>query len=209
MIFSYYECDKLPIAVIDNFYDSTAQEKIMQELLFLNNDPRKLLPPEKTAAAHEEGVNELGQQLYLKKNKGCFLDRTYMDRSFSNILIENRKLFCDEVISELVLHHPIFKYLRLCNKDVTLVSYYENEDYYAPHRDDATLTALTWFYKTPKMFNGGQLVFEESLQIECLYNRCVIFPSILLHTVKEVEMDQSNCNKNLGRFTISQFICVT
>ena len=38
MIFSYYEVNKLPVMVIDRFYDKSAEEKIMQELLFLNND---------------------------------------------------------------------------------------------------------------------------------------------------------------------------
>jgi hypothetical protein len=42
MIFTYQEINKLPVMIIDRFYDKHAEEKIMQELLFLNNDENKL-----------------------------------------------------------------------------------------------------------------------------------------------------------------------
>lgn len=206
MIFSYYEVNKLPVMVIDKFYDKVAEEKIMQELLFLNNDPRKLKNPEDSGSAWEPDEKFPDGKRYLKKNKAHSLDTIFMDRSASNILTENRKLFTDEITSELIAQHPMFRFLKYANRDASLVSYYENEDYYSPHRDDATITALTWFYKSPKSFKGGELILEESLEIDCVSNRCVIFPSITLHSVNQIVMEQNKTNLNLGRFAISQFL---
>lgn len=206
MIYSYYEANRLPIAVIDKFYDNSAEEKIMQELLFLKNDERKLKNPGDSGSAYNLDQTMPDGKKYLKKNKAHSLDATYLDRSMSNILTENRKLFSDEITTELINYHPIFRYVKHVNTDATLVSYYEDSDYYLPHRDDATITAITWFYKSPKSFKGGELILEESLEIDCVSNRCVIFPSITLHSVNQIVMEQNKTNLNLGRFAISQFL---
>ena len=206
MIFSYHEVNKIPVMVIDGFFSKSVEERIMQELLFLNNDPRKLRDPEESGSAWDPDPNAKDGKRYLKKNKAHSLDAIYYDRSASNILLENRKLWSDEITTELMQAHPIFRYVKYANLDATLVSYYENSDYYLPHRDDATITALTWFYKKPKAFTGGELVLEESLEIECTSNRCVVFPSIALHSVKEIALAPDNVGKDYGRFTISQFL---
>lgn len=206
MIYSYYEANRLPIAVIDKFYDNSAEEKIMQELLFLKNDERKLKNPGDSGSAYNLDQTMPDGKKYLKKNKAHSLDATYLDRSMSNILTENRKLFSDEITTELINYHPIFRYVKHVNTDATLVSYYEDSDYYLPHRDDATITAITWFYKNPKLFNGGNLFLEETLEIECLHNRCVIFPSIASHAVNEIHINKENAGQNFGRFAISQFL---
>lgn len=203
MIFSFYEVEKLPVAVIDNFYDSSESEKIWQELSFLNNDSKKFYEPPDTGSAFTE--NGKGEKKFLKQNKALSLDSTYLDRSVSSILTLNRKLFSKEVTDELIKKNILFRYLSSCNADGTLVSYYENSDYYLPHKDSATITALTWFYKKPKSFSGGDIIFEDQLKVECKFNRCVIFPSIINHEVEKIVMDEQNLQKNQGRYTISQF----
>lgn len=206
MIFSYHEINQLPVIVIDSFYDFAAKQKIMQELLFLNNDSRKLQNPKNSGSAWEFDNSLPDGKKYLKQNKAHSLDNIYWDRNVSNILVENRKLFSEEVTNELISFHQIFRYVKYVNIDCTLVSYYDNSDYYLPHRDDATITALTWFYQEPKSFSGGELIFENSLEIDCITNRCVIFPSIMLHAVNEIKIDNNKKEKNLGRFAISQFL---
>lgn len=205
MIFSYYEINKLPVVTIDKFYDDVAEEKIMQELLFLNNDPNKLKSPADTGSAWNADSSAPDGKKYLKKNKAQSLDSIYSDRSISNILVENRKLYAEDITKELINYHPIFRFVKYVNTDATLVSYYEDTDYYLPHRDDATITAITWFYRKPKSFSGGNLIIEDSLEIDCLSNRCVIFPSIALHSVDKISIDADKRNKNCGRFAISQF----
>ena len=207
MKFSYNEVNQLPFVIVDDFYDNRQQSVIMQELLFLNNDSRKLLDPKDTGSAWTADENAEDGKVYLKKNKAIHLDDVYLgNRNISNILTENRKIFSDEVCDEIIKNHTMFRYLRYANRDTTLVSYYENSDYYLPHRDDSTLTALTWFYKEPKSFFGGDLILEESVKINCVNNRCVIFPSIMLHSVTEIQLDNNKKNTNNGRFTISQFV---
>ena len=49
---------------------------------------------------------------------------------------------------------------------------------------------------------------EKELKIECLYNRFVIFPSILVHEVEPVSMTHEQVEKNSGRYSITQFISV-
>jgi len=206
MIYSYYEVNKLPVVVIDKFYNTTAEKKIMQELLFLTNDERKLKDPENSGSAWDPDDSIPGGKKYLKKNKAHSLDAIYLDRSVSNILTENRKLFSEEVVNELINFHTFFRYVKYVNTDATLVSYYENLDYYLPHRDDATMTALTWFYQQPKSFSGGDLFLEESLEIECKHNRCVIFPSMTLHSVNEIIIEKEKIGQGFGRYAISQFM---
>jgi len=206
MIYSYYEINKLPVVVIDKFYSKDAEERIMQELLFLTNDEKKLKDPENSGSAWDADDTVPGGKKYLKKNKAHSLDAIYLDRSASNILTENRKLFSNDVVNELMNLHPIFRYVKYVNMDATLVSYYENSDYYLPHRDDATMTALTWFYKQPKSFSGGNLLLEESMEIECVHNRCIIFPSVTLHSVNEINIEEEKVGHGCGRYTISQFM---
>ena len=204
MKFSYREINKLPVAIIDNFYDVKAQQKIMDELQFLNNDSRKLRPPEETGSAYD--TNSRGEKHYLKKNKAIGLDSIYGDRSVSNILTENRKLFSTKVVDSLINLHPLFRYVKFATADSTLVSYYENSDYYKKHHDTAVITAITWFYKKPKSFEGGNLILEDDLKIDCIPNRCVVFPSCTFHSVEKIRMKADITRENSGRFAISQFL---
>lgn len=204
MIFSYFEVKKQPIAVIDNIYQENEVAQIWQELCFLNNDPSKFYQPEDTGSAYT--TSDTGEKEFLKKNKALSIDYTFRDRSASSILTLNRKLFTSEVTDEITKNNILFRYWRHANSDGSLVSYYENSDYYLPHHDNATMTALTWFYQKRKAFHGGDIVFENEFKVECKSNRCVIFPSILEHEVTQISMEEQNLNKNLGRYTISQFI---
>lgn len=204
MIFSFHQVKKQPIAVIDNIYSKEETEKIWSELCFLNNDPTKFYDPHQTGSAFEEKEN--GKIEYLKQNKAISLDQAYRDRNISNILNLNRKLFTADITDELISHNILFRYWWGVNADATLVSYYENSDYYLPHHDTATMTALTWFYQEPKAFAGGNIILEDELTIECKVNRCIIFPSIIKHEVEKISMASKDLQKNLGRYTISQFI---
>jgi hypothetical protein len=206
MIFNYYEINKFPVVVIDDFYDLEASEKIWGEMCFLNNDSRKMNgDPESTGSAYDRDSN--GNLFFLKQLKALYLDDVYQgNRTISNILLENRKIFSLEIVNKLIELHPFFKYLSWANHDTTILNYYENSDHYLPHIDLSIITALTWFYKKPKAFVGGELVIENELTVDCNYNRIVIFPSMLRHEVKPVTLHGEFLNQNYGRFSISQLI---
>ena len=202
MNIQYYEAKNMPVVMIDDFYDEIAQEKIMQELLFLNNDSKKMNKTIDTGSAIDEHTKKP-----LKNNKGVFLHDVFVYREYSNILTESSKRFFEENIeTHLKEKHKFFYYFSIINLYSTLVSYYEQSDYYRSHTDSAIITAIIWFYKTPKSFSGGNLIIEKDLEIECKKNRMVIFPSILEHEVTEVEMNSGVSDNNFGRFSITHLL---
>jgi hypothetical protein len=204
MIFSYYEVKGLPVVIIDEYYSDNAARLIWQELCFLNSAPDKFLDPEDTGSAWTE--NKDGGKNYLRKNKALPLDLVYSNRAISDILSANRKIFTKDIVDQLEKLHVYFRTLDGIGNDATLINYYENSDYYLPHVDMSCCTALTWFFKQPKSFTGGQLVIEEELKIECVYNRAVIFPSMLKHSVESTVVEPSLVGQNYGRYAITQLM---
>jgi hypothetical protein len=203
MNYLYYEIKKLPVVIIDNYYSNQACQKIWQELCFLNNDPNKFKTPKDTGSAYTIAD---GEKVMLKDNLALGLDIVYLNRQVSSILTENRKIFSEEVMLKLEELHHFFKYVRLANKDSTLVNYYENSHYYKPHLDESTVTTLSFFYQQPRLFTGGDLIIENELKIECQYNRFVVFPSILMHEVESVSLSPDLAGENFGRYSITQLM---
>lgn len=207
MNFSLHKVSNLPILVIDNFFSQDACDRMFQELLFLNNHPDKLKTPEETGSATRMD-DDSKEKILLKKNKGMWLDNLYADRSFSNILEETKLLFSPDVIKKAEDADILFRYIGMSNSDTTLITYYDKLDYYDMHTDDSTLTAISWFYKKPRMFLGGELMFEDGLGVDCEFNRMVIFPSVLFHSVNPVILDENLQDSSNGRFAITKFIRV-
>jgi Rps23 Pro-64 3,4-dihydroxylase Tpa1-like proline 4-hydroxylase len=194
-IFSYFE--PFPYLKIKNYYTEKENELIWEELKFLTHKS-KLEPPQKT------GQNNP----IMKKNEGVFLDNVYTDRHYSNILNINRKTFSSCIMKEYSNLHFLHEIVNNINSDTTLLSYYENKGYYKPHSDKACITALTWFYKEPKQFTGGDLIFSSfNEKIEIENNMFIMFPSIIKHEVTDIVMDKSLSDfSGNGRYCISQFM---
>lgn len=187
--------DPIPFLIIDDTYTKDEQVKIYRELDFLSE---KLQTPDQTGSAKKPDGE-------LKKNTGLFLDNAYAQREISDILTVNRKIFSPEIISELVKCHYAFNMFNSVNSDNTLVSYYDNDGSYFSHSDNSPITAVTWFFKSPKNFTGGDFIFTDyNTQVELKNNRTVIFFGCYKHQVTDVKI----INKDVpfsGRFTISQF----
>jgi len=181
-------------------YSDEELDLIHQELVFLNHE-HKLKGPEETGSAVENSI-------ILKRNKGLFLDDIYYRREISNILSINRKTFSKEYLELYASLTFGYGSILTCNCDTTLISYYENEAYYQSHTDDAVHTALTWFFKVPKVFEGGNLIFTEYDEVvEIEHNMTIIFPSFVKHSVEEVVMEE-NLPRGFGRYSMSQFLFV-
>lgn len=206
-VLEYYEASQLPIVVIDNFYNDQEYRKIWKELNFLLSDKNRLHDPAQTGSAYD--VDERGNYIYKKQNKAVFLDELYNDRTMSFILNANRKVFQSDIQKTLRECHKIFEYLALTNMDNTLISYYENSDFYDYHFDTSVFTFITWFYQKPKAFTGGELSIEGENRIDCLDNRLVIFPSILHHKVEQISLSEQTDFDIPGRITMSQFTGLT
>ena len=191
--------DSIPYIIIDDLYNENELSMIWEELNFLCY-PMKFSFPTKNESATDQRGN------ILKNNKLLYIDTIYTDRKYSNILNINRKIFKKEIMP----NHPhwIIKN-NMITIDSTLISYYENGAYYKKHQDTSSLTALTWFYKSPKKFSGGDLILsldDEDIIIEVKNNKCVIFPSIIHHTVTDVSMNEEDEGKLYGRICMTQFL---
>jgi Rps23 Pro-64 3,4-dihydroxylase Tpa1-like proline 4-hydroxylase len=180
---------------VEDVYTSEELSLIWEELDFLNK-PEKLLSPGMTESATDSNGR------LLKNNKGIFLDQIYgQNRQVSNILTVNRKLFNSSILNA---GESWFFNGRVVVKDFTLISYYEEGGNYLPHSDDANLTALTWLFKEPRKFRGGDLTFTKfALTLPLKNNFMVIFPSQVIHEVSNVEAE--SLSRGEGRYCISQF----
>ena len=196
----YYN-EPFPYILIDDFYNQSELDGIWEELDYLCHPKRMGRSSIERGAATMDGQS-------LKNAWDMFLDCFFTSRDFSNILEINRKLIDQEIFKK----HPhwLFNHVSALNEDNTLIMYYENNDEYKPHRDLARLTCLTWFYREPKKFTGGNLRFPRfDMEIECKHNRVIVFPSSIQHGVDKVGMEEKDMGKKLGRFTMTQFLsCV-
>jgi len=188
-----------PFLEIENMYNENELKLIWQELDFLTH-PIKLNSPEETGSATNNN------NIILKNNSGVFLEEIYTKREISNILSINRKLFSPEIIDSFSDLSFGYQGIKHTNEDRTLISYYENNSYYKPHTDNAIYTTITWFFKEPKCFIGGDFHFSDyDYKIKIKNNMTIIFPSFVNHSVDDVFCDNNTFIGN-GRYSMSQFI---
>ena len=188
--------EPIPYLIIDNTFSIDEQNLIYKELEFLQP---KLLGAEHTGPSlYEDGSSK-------KKNTGVFLDALFTNREFSDILRINRKLFNKEVRQAAVKCHPAYGLINSTSSDSTLISYYEDTDHYAPHIDYSITTMVSWFFKTPKNFEGGEFIFSDyNIKIEPVNNRTVLFLSCYRHEVTRILMKDITVPCS-GRFSMSIF----
>ena len=187
--------------VIDNWYNEEEYNKVFEECQFVSN---YALSPKDSGAAMSESGN------VLKQNSARFISSFFKEFFDSYIAQYSQKLYHADLVHELLNIDPLYEYLGMINAGDSLVSYYENSDYYKAHRDQAIITQLTWLYEQPKSFKGGNLILRDInnnvvKEIECVPNRSIIFPSFMLHEVNNISMDEKNLNQKKGRYTVSTF----
>ena len=189
--------ETIPYIIIDDYYDEVELQLIWEELEFLSYPIKLKRATEKSGGAVTNGK-------LVKQNFHRYIDNIYSDRELSNILAVNRKLFIDDMGIMKQHGHWFFKNINFTH-DWTQVGYYENNDNYGLHRDSAVITSLTWLHKEPKRYTGGNLFLDGEIEIECVNNRTLIFPSMITHEVTPVQLEEKYCNQRLGRYCISQF----
>ena len=198
--------EPFPYILIDDFYNQSELDGIWEELDYLCHPKRMGRSSIERGAA--TNIYSDGTEQSIKNSWDLFLDTFFTSRDFSNILEVNRKLIDQEIFK----NHPhwLFNHTDALRRDDTQILYYEDSDEYKPHRDLARLTGITWFYREPKKFTGGNLRFTRfDMEIECKHNRVIVFPSSIQHGVDKVGMEEKDMGKKLGRFTMTQFLsCV-
>lgn len=180
--------------IIDEFYTQPEENLIWQELDFLNKN-EKLLPPHMTGDLAGSSPNK----------KGVWLHGVYQNQMISSIFSINKQKI-SKLIKILPKEHN-FHYFSNINSHKIMLSYYENQSLYLPHRDMYVLSSVTTFWKTPKKFNGGKLTFNiHNYCPKMNHNTMILFPSCEMHSVSEISMED-NDGVN-GRYSINQFFSV-
>jgi len=187
-----------PHIQLKNVFDQKTLDEVYLELDYLSKFFRS---EEQTGPATADNGK------ILKKNKGIFLNEVYTSPKYSaisNFLIQN--IFCIDLDKNCNLHWKpdwLHRLWNNCSTCTSLVSYYENADYYEPHVDEAMFTGLIWIWKEPKQFNGGDLLLVDNKNlIKCENNSGIIFLSKEKHAVTPISLK----NPGYGRFCISVFL---
>jgi hypothetical protein len=202
-----YIADGIDAVVIDNFYTEEQLKEIMLELKWLTK-PSVMLDESKLVAAEENGV-------FLASKSGIFLEEIFNNWKHSALISYGMKQTGQEEFrNKLLEFNTMFKSLFDCNTRCHLVSYYENSQYYKPHKDAFFFTILNYFFNEPKQFEGGELVVyscnsDKEATIEPKHNRTVVILSSTLHEAKQIT---SNINQKLsghGRYCNAIFLSTT
>ena len=183
---------------VRNLWSAEERTEMFEEMLFLEKHSLLQSPEHSASATYIDGT-------YKKNNRSSFIDEICRDRESSKILRYNRELF-GVLDSEETQKSWFFNGIHRTT-DSTLVSYYEDATWYRPHRDKTIMTAVSWFFKEPKKFKGGDITFTDyNLTFEVTNDLTILFPSNIRHEVSEVSIDNKYVGKQYGRFTLSQFI---
>ena len=189
--------EPFPHLIFHNFYDEKELKLIWEELKFYTK-PNKLFDVE-----DYQGV--VGST----KAKAIALDSVFTGKTrvLSNILTVSRKVFDSQILQPFSEIHDSCSLAKLANYDITKVRYYHNGDYYKPHTDSYfEFLAFSYFYKEPKKFSGGNLIFPKyNHEFNCQNNSLIMFPSWVEHGVSEISIQDSDYFEGNGRYAITHF----
>ncbi len=139
------------------------------------------------------------------KKQGNFVDNVFQLREYSNILNLSRKVLEPGLICRSE-HLFQWKYFQP-DVDHSLLSYYDDGGYYLPHHDNTVVSVISWLWKEPKCFEGGDFVFEDyKMTVKCKNNSAVAFPGTTRHGVTPIKMEDQHKDLGLGRYSLSHFL---
>lgn len=190
--------------LVDNWFGPDKENRVWKELEFYTKDVNTIRAEDTVIATTEKGEPK-------GKHYRFYLDWYYKQdqRNVSDILIYNNNCLRDKEFQSTVLKKsPLFgRKFTDSNRNYSIVSYYEDADYYDTHTDSAMWTMLIWFFKEPKKFKGGDLILNDfETAFECKHNRMLLFPSHYEHSVTPISLAEEHKNKGMGRYTITNFI---
>ena len=190
-----------PFIVVDNWYTPGEEKAVWKELDFISCAPRHVhKKAESTIVATDADGNA-------KSNAFRFyLSSFYNEDIISPILNATYKQRSPEfhkIISEIT---PQCRSFFSSNADSSMISYYEDKQFYKPHHDTFAWTCLIWMVREPRKFTGGDFMLNEpEVEIKLKNNRMVMFPCQFLHEVTPVIMKEQSDEMGYGRYTITHF----
>jgi hypothetical protein len=198
-----YIADGIDAVVIDNFYTEEQLKEIMLELKWLTKKSI-LVGEDELESARLNG--EL-----LASKRGIFLEHVFKNWKHSALISHGITQTTDkQFIDGLYEYSTLFKSLIGCNSRSHLLSYYENSNYYKPHKDGFFYTILNYFYVEPKQFEGGEVILhscnsDKIASIEVKHNRAIVIASQTMHEVKEIKSSLDNILSGKGRYCNAMF----
>ena len=189
--------DPFPHMIVENFYNDDELKLIWEELDFYTKDGKLF------------DAHEFGGVVDKTNSRAIWLDKVFIKkyRSLSNILKVNRKIFDSAVLDAFSSVHDCCSIAKFCNHDTTKVRYYHDGDYYEPHTDKTVqFLGFSYFYREPKKFEGGELIFPKyNYTFDCPNNSLIMMPGWVEHGVTEVKIDDSDYFDGYGRYAITSF----
>jgi hypothetical protein len=184
--------------VVEDLWTREERARMFEEVLLLEKNGIFRPPIDTGSSEDKDGVLQ-------KDNSAIFFDDIFNSREHSIVLKLNRKVFDIFPLEEIQLSW-FFKD-NVITRDTTLISYYENADYYKKHNDSADITIVSYFFKEPKRFLGGTISFPEyNIEFEVTNTLTIIFPSNIMHEVSEIKLNEKDRGLQYGRFCMSQFL---
>ena len=189
--------DPFPHMIVENFYNDDELKLIWEELDFYTKDG-KLFDAE-----------EFGGIVNKTNSKAIWLDKVFSKkyRNLSNILKVNRKLFDSAILDAFSSIHDCCSIAKFCNHDTTKVRYYHDGNYYEPHTDKTVqFLGFSYFYREPKKFEGGELMFPKyDYTFDCPNNSLIMMPGWVEHGVSKISIKNSDYFDGYGRYAVTSF----
>ena len=189
--------DPFPHMIVENFYNDDELKLIWEELDFYTKDGKLF------------DAHEFGGVIDKTNSKAIWLDKIFSKkyRNLSNILKVNRKLFDSAVLEAFSSVHDCCSIAKFCNYDVTKVRYYHDGDYYEPHTDKTVqFLGFSYFYREPKKFQGGELIFPKyDYTFDCPNNSLIMLPGWGEHGVSKISIKNSDYFDGYGRYAVTSF----
>lgn len=200
-IIYYYE--PFPHVIIENVYDDTELKFIWNEIDYLTNNN---MFKDSWESGGSKAIDPVTGEIQANSFT-IILDKLYKDRSMSNILNINRKMFTTRILEKFSNLHPIFGHVDFINQDITKLKYYQDANYYKSHKDISRYTICTYFFKEPKKFSGGDLYFEQfDYTIPIKNNMSIFFVGGILHASTELRMTENKSFSGNGKYCMTQFL---
>tara|TARA_R110001592_G_scaffold257436_1_gene521016 strand:- start:385 stop:1044 length:660 start_codon:yes stop_codon:yes gene_type:complete len=191
-----------PFVVIDNWYTPNEEKAVWKELDFLSTTPKNQIDrAENTIVARDpEGIAKSNAYRF-------YITQFYKQHSVSpilNCMYKQRTPEFHKIVEDNCM--PYARSFMSSNGDSSLISYYEENDYYKPHHDSYAWTCLIWMVREPRLFTGGDFKLNEpDIEVKLKNNRMVMFPCCYLHSVSPVKFHTQPKEIGYGRYTLTHF----
>ena len=191
--------------VLENFYTEEEKDRIWREIQFLDSNDYGWVYPDKHINATTQNGEVLLQgakQFYFSLLYGSYEDFSYPK---SNIYTLGKKIL--SWIGTLCDKHDMYQSLYDVSHHNCVLNYYlEDKSKYKFHTDRSSFTMLSYFYKEPKNFTGGDLmVYDRKYEITNGFT--IIIPSWMKHSSTPIHMIDKNKTQS-GKYSIAHFFSV-